>query len=441
MSDQRARTSARCEVNAAGRRRLRQGTGTVAGSVAGAVPDSPMAEAVSEKQPFYSYRSAMEIAEMQLPPLEYAAAGVPLEGGNICEVIGPPGLGKSRLMLWIAICQICGIVFPAPEWTGSAKPLRWLFFGTENSIRRWNHDLRKMITTLSDEQRERLRSNLFLPTLEHPDDCFMTLSGEDEACQDNVLKCIGTMRLVNPDVIVFDPWGDLCADEMRDEVQRETVRCVRQIARSGRNPNVPVYPLNHSRMGAKVYESAVSDPGNFGRNSKAIFGQCREVLNVRPAYTAPEGFGKSLEILDVKHNDRPALPPAAVCLDAETMTYKPIEGYDHKAAQEEWAKVGAKKRDDTGGANIGETVLRYALAELDARREEAAKRGGEFKGVLKGTLREGIQNRMRSDGLRAPGNRAMDDLISDLPPNVVKLTKRTRDGIFVGTPEDLRWYQ
>ncbi len=405
---------------------------------ADAIPGTAFAEAVTaDERQTYTVRNAMEIAEMELPGLEYAVAGIPLEGGNVAEVIGPPGIGKSRLMLWLAICQVIGKPFPDESWAGRKDPLTWLFFGTENSLRRWNSDLRVIVKSLTADERELLRRFIYLPTLEHPDDAYMIL---DDAA--NVEKCIQTMRIVNPDVIVFDPWGDLCADELKDEVQRDTVRQVRKIARSGRNPNVPVILLNHSRMGAKVYESAWTDPGNYGRNSKAIYGQCREVFNIRPAYTDPDSFGKSLEILDVKHNDRRGFRPVAVYLDEETLTYKQIIGYDHKAAQDDWARATrARKADDGNGEDMSLEILPYVLAELDTRREEARKSGGDFRGVNLGTLRAYVMRRMTADGKKALGYHLVDDLIKGLPADKIKLTKKTANGILVGTIEDMRWYQ
>ena len=275
------------------------------------------AAAMEERDaPRYSHRNAAEIAEMELPPQETTFGGIELSDGYLAEIIGPPGIGKTRLAAWIAICQILQTPFPNADYFGNCtRPLKWQFFGTENSIRRWQHDLRKMWPTFSQDERDLLRAYLDLPTLEAADDAYMRLDDDG-----NVAKLERTLRDFNPNIAVIDPWGDLCADELKDEVQRDTVRTIKRIVRAGENPDVPAIILNHSRMGAKCYASAKTDAGNYGRNSKAIYGQCRTVLNLRPASTDMEQFGREIEILDVKHNDRAGFTPVAVRLDPATMT-------------------------------------------------------------------------------------------------------------------------
>ena len=291
----------------------------------------------------YSTRNFMEIVEMELPPRRYAWGGVEMSNGSTAEIIGPPGLGKSRFMLNVAFHQILQRPFPNKEYSAMNEPLTWLFLGTENSIYRWQSDARKMAVTLTSEERELLRRHLILPTLEGENDAYMVL--DDPA---NVERCKATVRADNPDVLVFDPWGDLCADELKDEVQRETVRSVREIARSGGRGNVPVFLLNHSRMGHAVYMSARSDGGNYGRNSKAVYGQMRNVFNLRPAFQTPENFGDGIEIIDQKHNDRLSFALCAVRLNRETMIYEPIADFDHDAAQAEWERLAGKRSGGSG---------------------------------------------------------------------------------------------
>lgn len=399
-------------------------------------PDWTQAE-IDAQAPRYSFRNAAEIAEMELPPQQYAWGGIPLTGGYVAEIIGPGGIGKSRLMLWIAVCQIRGQAFPSKEYAGQTAPLTWLFFGTENSIRRWQVDLRKIWPTLKVDERKLLGEHLYLPTLEAAADTYMTL--DDEA---NVEKCKATLRAVNPNIVVFDPFGDLCADELKDDVQRETVRTVREIARSGKNPEVPAIILNHSRMGAKEYAKARTDAGNYGKNSKAIYSQCRAVFNLRPAYTDRDSFGTAIEIIDAKHNDRAGFSPVAVKLDPATMTYSTILDFDHDAAQTAWEDA-AKGRGQfqQSQSPLGIDILPYVLAELDAQREAARNAGVPFRGVCLGALGECVRKRINADGKSSPGKNATIDLVKGLPPDKITRTTKTKDGILVGTPQDMAWYR
>lgn len=309
----------------------------------------------------YTVRSFAEIVEMQLPPLKYAWGGVELSNSSTAEIIGPPGLGKSRFAFNVAFHQILQRPFPNAEYSALGQPLKWLFLGTENSIRRWQSDARKMASTLTDEELELMRTHLFLPTLEGESDAYMIL---DDA--DNVERCKATVRKINPDVIVWDPFGDLCSDELKDDIQREAVRTIRMIARSGANPNVPNFILNHSRLGNAVYMSALSDGGNYGRNSKAIFGQMRNVFNLRPAFQEPERFGDGIEIIDQKHNDRRGFALCAVRLNTETMIYEPITDFDHAAAQAEWERLSGKRSGGSaasGGSGRGHQLTQSEIAD------------------------------------------------------------------------------
>ena len=312
----------------------------------------------------YSFRSAMEIARMELPPQKTAWGGITLAAGQVAEIIGPPGLGKTRLALWIAICQITGRPFPNEQWSGDCGPLKWLFFGTENSIYRWQTDLRKMISCLGDADLAKLDEHLILPTLEQPGDTHMLL--DDPDC---VAKCENAVRKFSPDIILFDPWGDLCADELKDDVQRATVAEIRKIARSGSKNDVPAIILNHSRMGARVFAGARRDGGHYGKNGKAIFSQCRNVFNLRPAYADAdeETYGDVIEIIDAKHNDRRGFRPVAVLLDESTMTYSHVADFDHEAAQKDW--------DNAASARVGRKAK--TQAEKDAEKETREKEKSE----------------------------------------------------------------
>ncbi|MCR5413879.1 MAG: AAA family ATPase [Kiritimatiellae bacterium] len=300
----------------------------------------------------YTVMSFSDIIDKPLAPPVFAWGGVTLDNAEVCELIGPPGLGKSRFMLNVAIAQILGRPYPSEDYKQADKPLKWLFLGTENSLRRWKADAERISATLTPEERWTLGEHLLLPTPDKDGDTDMIL--DDDSC--NRFKLQLTILEHSPDVVVFDPWGDLCPDELKDEVQRRTMRTIRDAARCGlddegrQKKNVAVFILNHSRMGNETFAKARSEAGNFGRNSKAIFSQVRNVFNLRPTpETAdPSAFGSEIEIIHAKHNNGPAIPPSAVCLDPETMLYNPIPGFDHEAAQEKWDSMSTKRRG--GGA-------------------------------------------------------------------------------------------
>lgn len=313
---------------------------------------------VQPKTATYSIRDFMDVATAELPPQKFVWGGMELASGECAEIIGPPGLGKSRFALNLAVHQVLGRPFAHPDYTGNCPPLRWLFMGTENSLRRWNHDARAISETLTQGERELLRTRIFLPTLEADGDTYLSLS--DAA---NVQKCKDTFRQWSPNVAVWDPWGDLCADELNDATIRDTVRVVREIARCSACPDVLSILLNHSKMGKNVYLSAVSDGENYGRNSKALYGQMRNVYNLRPAYQEPERFGDGIEIIDQKHNNRTPLPKAAVGLDRGTMLYSAITDYDHDAAQAEWERLSGKTSGGSTSSSRGRQLTQDEMRD------------------------------------------------------------------------------
>lgn len=402
---------------------------------------SPFGEAEPERAAQYSVRNFMEIAEMELPPRKYVWGGVEMANGSTAEIIGPPGLGKSRFMLNVAFHQILKRPFPNTEYSTLTEPLTWLFMGTENSIYRWQTDARKMITCLTQEERERLRRHLILPTLEGESDAYMTLDDPD-----NVDRCKATVRATKPDVIVFDPWGDLCADELKDEVQRETVRTVREIARSGGRADVPVFLLNHSRMGHAVYLSARTDGGNYGRNSKAVYGQMRNVFNLRPAFQTPEEFGDGIEIIDQKHNDRVGFALCAVRLNRETMIYEPIPDFDHDAAQAEWERL-AGKRSGTGAGSSGGAGTRGRQLSQTEITEYLPTLANYIKSLDEPPSRDKLQNKIIGEaGASKSGalyviDRLTESKKGELPPyGIIRQEIRFPKATRYGTSEQIAAY-
>lgn len=106
------------------------------------------------------------------PPSDDVIMGDPDRGYIVREeltvVIGPPGVGKSRLISWAAICAITGRQFAGIATQNG--PTRWLLVGNENSRRRQRHDLERMMSVLTDAERELVRSHLRIHVLDQPHD-------------------------------------------------------------------------------------------------------------------------------------------------------------------------------------------------------------------------------------------------------------------------------
>ena len=152
---------------------------------------------VAEPDEVYTTRDALDILSDDRPQPEEIWGGLQLVPGQIMEVIGGSGLGKSRIVLNLALNQVLGRPFAGLPTL--QRPLTWLFYGNENSFYRFRHDLSRMTSVLNTAECERLRGHVWLPTMEKAADAFVSFS--DPA---NRERLKATMRLRKPDVLVLD---------------------------------------------------------------------------------------------------------------------------------------------------------------------------------------------------------------------------------------------
>jgi hypothetical protein len=96
-------------------------------------------------KPLNIWRPSQFLAWVE-PPGSHLLLPAYLTKGELTTLIGQGGLGKSRLALWLAICQILG-----RPWCGiqtGGDPMKWLFLSDENGIARIKEDLEGMFSTL-----------------------------------------------------------------------------------------------------------------------------------------------------------------------------------------------------------------------------------------------------------------------------------------------------
>lgn len=291
-------------------------------------------EATKEAPEVYSTMGALDIFkdERESPPIIWG--GLTLTPGEIMEVIGPAGLGKSRLLLNFAINQILGRSFadlPTYKPPKDKEPLKWLFYGNENSFFRFRNDLKGMFSILSDEERERVGEHLFLPTMEKPEDCFITFL--DKA---NLKKFYATIVQRKASVVVMDPWGAIIAgDELNDGNVRQTIlditKTLHEATAKLGHPVVGII-LNHSRNGIREIVNACGpNAANYGKNSKAIFSVVRIVWNLRPGEIAEKC--NKIELIHAKGNDIQKYDYICVELNPNTMCYNVDTTFNHDVHQ------------------------------------------------------------------------------------------------------------
>ena len=169
----------------------------------------------------FSTADALDIEADGSEPPEEIWGGLRLAPGQLMEIIGGSGLGKSRLMLNLAVNQVLGRDFAGLPTC--RRPLKWLFYGNENGFYRYRNDLRQMLKSCTADERERLRGHIFLPTMARPKDAYVSFADEE-----NRVKLKTTIRYRDADVVVLDPWGAVIdGDELDDgDVRRNAVSAV-----------------------------------------------------------------------------------------------------------------------------------------------------------------------------------------------------------------------
>jgi len=283
--------------------------------------------------PGYTVKSALEVLKANPVPPTEIWGGICL-GNDVCEIIGASGIGKSRIMLNLAVRQCLADTIPDFDENGEPilcefagnplykGPVRWLLLGTENSLYRYHSDLRGMTRHCSEEQLRILGERLFMTTLESDGDTFMAVDGLASGDGNgNFEKLRATIAKVMPDIIVLDPWGDIIGgSELDDKVVRETVATLR-LLRQGVMDRLTIVVVNHSRMGESENVKAIGlDGANFGKNSKALFTISRSVWNL--AYLEDDLSAKVIACINAKRSNGRPFKAMAVRFDEDTMSYE-----------------------------------------------------------------------------------------------------------------------
>src|SRR5439155_11706117 len=130
----------------------------------------------AKRQPL-TIRTVAEILEMSFDDKELVLLNGYLALGERTAVCGMGGVGKSRLIMQLALCCRAGRDFLG--WQTQGHELRWLFLQTENSCRRLQYDLRRMHNAFTPDEQQAIKSGVFFHNLEADDDGFLMLDLEN----------------------------------------------------------------------------------------------------------------------------------------------------------------------------------------------------------------------------------------------------------------------
>lgn len=315
--------------------------------VAGDINPKEVARLISElnKEPAsrLSIRRPSEILSMRFDPADMLLANGYLTKGVPLTLVGMGGLGKSRIVLQLAVSSILGRPFLG--WETRASGQKWLILQTENTNRRLQADLSRMLAGCSQEELATLDEHLRLHTIETEDDSFVSLESPDAKA-----KIVEILREFPASVVVFDVLRDFAIGDLNsDSDMMETLKAVGRVTREGDPKRIPLI-VHHALTGKAGASKATGfDRSGMGRNSKVLHGWTRAQINLAPY--SPDS-NEILVVASGKANDAVEFEPFAVRLDPETMTYQP----DGSVDLEEWENSVAGTTTNKPKASVSDVV-------------------------------------------------------------------------------------
>lgn len=302
-------------------------------------PLEPLASVASDLQrvlevteernsPALTMRTPDEIMAMTFDAKDCYVGDRLIATGQSTTIIGPGGIGKSRLLLQLAAACITGRDFLGLPTRAQGK--RWLILQAENSNRRLRSDLEHVRNWVGEEAWKLVSEKLLIHTLETEDDCFLSL--EASHATSGMKRAIAKHE---PDIIAIDPLYSFASGDLNsDSEMRKTLQTLSRIAKAD-NPQRALVVLHHSLTGKAGVGRAVGfERSSYGRNSKVLHAWTRAQINIAPG--SPEDNG-TLIVSCGKNNNGQEFKRFAVRLDTERMIYEVNGQFDWDAWQEQLA--------------------------------------------------------------------------------------------------------
>jgi replicative DNA helicase len=280
-----------------------------------------------------------DAAAYAAPAGEDIVGGGLLARGGLLLVVGPPGIGKSRLVKQLAMDLAAG----TGSWLQGhfrlpSTPVRVLLLQLENGRRRVKVELERMVTCYSPAQQQAVRENYFEWAPETWRDRVLNLGAP--ASRASVAR---VLRRVSPEVVILDPWCNFSSAQNENDAAQVTEALGRIFGLLARNarPDVALILVHHARSGrAGLAAAAGWDAGAYARGSKSLTAAARAQLNLAPG---TQTCGDVLVLGCGKINDGPRFARLGVRLDGATMRYSPDPDFDLEAWESELgAPMGAR---------------------------------------------------------------------------------------------------
>ncbi len=236
-----------------------------------------------------------------------------IAAGQSTTILGPGGIGKSRLLLQLAAACIIGRDFLGLPTRAQGK--RWLILQAENSNRRLRADLEHLRAWTGEEGWKTVCEQLLIHTLETEEDSFLSLEATTAVA--------GMKRAIAqhaPDIVAIDALYNIANGDLNNDAEmRRSLQFLSRVA-GAENPQRAIVVLHHALTGKAGVGKAVGfERASYGRNSKVLHAWTRAQINI--ALGSAEDNG-SLIVSCGKNNNGKEFPRFAARLDTERMIYE-----------------------------------------------------------------------------------------------------------------------
>lgn len=274
-----------------------------------------------EQKPPLTIRKPDEILALPQDPRDNILGDRLLAKGQSLTLLGPGGIGKSRLVLQLAASTISGQPFVGLETHGAG--LRWLVLQIENANRRLQSDLNRLREAYRNDW-DTINEQLLIHTLETDRDGWLSLDAEE-----NQFAIAEAIAAHAPDVVVFDPLNQFAiGDPNKDQDMATTCQTLARLCRKG-NPQRAINILHHTITGrAGAAKSFGMERAGYGRNSKVLQAWTCGQINLAPM---SEDNNDLLAVTCGKCSNGKEFAPFAVRLNPDNMLYEVATDVDMDA--------------------------------------------------------------------------------------------------------------
>ena len=324
-----------------------------------------------------------------------------IECGEVVAIVGQAKAGKSLFALLLAVCIALGLPFMGKQTTRRRVYLANL----EVSAKQYKKRLRRICKALGANP-EDLRGWLFIDNMR----------GKTASWETALAKC----QEHGCAVAIIDPFYQIARIVETDEQQcLNTVEQMKPFAKAGITLGI-VFHSPKGFSGDRQLIDMISGSAILARFPESIIG----LLN--------HATDKTARVVDAVLRNYAPPEPFAVSLTNGLLELAPDISPEVATARNSYlrAKRGQPSID----------IAQYVTIALADARTNAKHCGDDFRGMKKGVLVEKVRELIKADKKNPPGRDATANMIGGLPSEIVKITSRTKDGVFIGSAEDLKWW-